>query len=214
VVRGSTFLSIFAATSQLSKDAPHDAYSIRLYDTYGDAQRAVNALEAAGFTSSEVGLVSRYRDDETLAETTSGTATGAAAGAVIGGGTGLLAALGVIAIPGIGPLVAAGVLATTLVGAAGGGAVGGLLGSLTDYGVSEEDAHLYSEAVRRGSSLVTVRTEDSRAAKAEAILDANPINTRERREAYTSAGWSQYDPASKGYTAEEIRKERERYLRR
>jgi uncharacterized membrane protein len=187
----------------------------RLYDSYGDAQRAVNALETAGFTSSEVGLVSRYRDDETLAETSSGAASGAAAGAVVGGGTGLLAALGVIAIPGIGPLVAAGVLATTLVGAAGGGAVGGLLGSLTDYGVSEEDAHLYSEAVRRGSSLVTVRTDDARAAKAEAILDANrPINTRERREAYTSAGWSKYDPTSKGYTADEIRKERERYLRR
>jgi hypothetical protein len=187
----------------------------RLYDTYGDAQRAVNALEAAGFTSSEIGLVSRYRDDETLAETSSGAASGAAAGAVLGGGTGLLAALGVIAIPGIGPLVAAGVLATTLVGAAGGGAVGGLLGSLTDYGVNEEDAHLYSEAVRRGGSLVTVRADDDRAVKAEAILDANrPVNTRERREAYIATGWSKYDPASKGYTAEEIRQERERYLRR
>ena len=187
----------------------------RLYDTYGEAQRAVSALESAGFTSSEISLVSRYRDDETLAETSSGAASGAAAGAVVGGGTGLLAALGVIAIPGIGPLVAAGALATTLVGAAGGGAVGGLLGSLTDYGVSEDDAHLYSEAVRRGGSLVTVRADDARAAKAEAILDANmPVNTRERREAYTSAGWSKYDPASRGYTADEIRKERERYLRR
>ena len=57
----------------------------RLYDTYGDAQRAVNALEAAGFTTSEIGMVSRYRDDETLADTTSGAATGAAAGAVVGG---------------------------------------------------------------------------------------------------------------------------------
>jgi hypothetical protein len=187
----------------------------RLYDSHGDAQRAVSALEAAGFTSSEVGLVSRYRDDETLAETSSGAASGAAAGAVVGGSTGLLAALGVIAIPGIGPLVAAGVLATTLVGAAGGGVVGGLLGSLTDYGVSEEDAHLYSEAVRRGSSLVTVRTDDDRAAKAEAILDANrPVNTRERRDAYIETGWSKYDPASKGFTAEEIRQERQRYLRR
>lgn len=187
----------------------------RLYDTYGDAQRAVSALELAGFTSSEISLVSRYRDEDTLAETASGTAAGAAAGAVIGGGTGLLAALGVIAIPGIGPLVAAGVLATTLVGMAGGGAVGGLLGALTDYGVSEEDAHLYSEAVRRGSSLVTIRTDDARAADAEAILDANrPVNTRARRDAYIAGGWSKYDPSTKGYTADEIREERERYLRR
>jgi len=187
----------------------------RLYDTYGDAQRAVSGLEDAGFSTSEIGMVSRYRDDETLADTASGAATGATAGAVVGGGAGLLAALGVIAIPGIGPLVAAGVLATTLVGAAGGSVVGGLIGALTDYGVSEEDAHFYSEAVRRGSTLVTVRTDDVRAAKAEAILDANrPVNTRERREAYISAGWSKYDPSAKGFTAEEIRQERERFQRR
>ena len=90
-----------------------------------------------------------------------------------------------------------------------------MIGALTDYGVSEEDAHLYSEAVRRGSTLVTVRTDDARAAKAEAILDANrPVNTRERREAYTSAGWSKYDPSAKGFTAEEIRQERERFQQR
>ena len=186
----------------------------RLYDSYGQAQRAVEALEQAGFSSSEVSLISRYRDDNTLADDASGTATGATAGAVVGGGTGLLAALGVIAIPGIGPLVAAGVLATTLVGAAGGSVIGGLIGALTDYGVSEEDAHVYSEAVRRGSSLVTVRTDDDRAAKADAILNAHtPVDVAQRRQAYTKAGWSKYDPASKGYTADEIRKERERYLR-
>jgi hypothetical protein len=142
-------------------------------------------------------------------------ATHAMCASPAGGGAGLLAALGVIAIPGIGPLVAAGVLATTLVGAAGGGAVGGMLGALTDYGVSEEDAHLYSEAVRRGSTLVTVRADEGRVAKAESILDANrPVNTRERRDAYTASGWSKYDPASKPYTADEIRQERDRYRRR
>jgi hypothetical protein len=69
----------------------------------------------------------------------------------------LATALGVIAIPGIGPLVAAGVLATTLAGAVGGTLVGGLVGALADHGVSEEDAHVYSEGVRRGDTLVTVR---------------------------------------------------------
>jgi hypothetical protein len=160
-------------------------------------------------------LVSRYRDDETLADDASGTTTGAAAGALVGGGGGLLAALGLIAIPGIGPLVAAGVLATTLVGAAGGSVVGGLIGALTDYGVSEEDAHVYSEGVRRGSSLVTVRTNDPRAAQAETILDAQkPVDVRQRRDAYVAGGWSKYDPNAKGYTADEIRRERESYLRR
>ena len=186
----------------------------KLYDTYSQAQRAVEALEQAGFSSSEVSLISRYRDDNTLADEASGATTGATAGAVVGGGTGLLAALGVIAIPGIGPLVAAGVLATTLVGAAGGSVVGGLIGALTDYGVSEDDAHVYSEAVRRGSSLVTVRTDDDRLATADAILNAHtPVDVGQRRQAYMKSGWSKYDPASKGYTAEEIRKERERYLR-
>jgi hypothetical protein len=186
----------------------------KLYDSYSQAQRAVEALEQAGFSSSEVSLISRYRDDNTLADEASGATTGATAGAVVGGGAGLLAALGVIAIPGIGPLVAAGVLATTLVGAAGGSVVGGLIGALTDYGLSEDDAHVYSEAVRRGSSLVTVRTDDDRLATADAILNAHtPVDVGQRRQAYMKSGWSKYDPASKGYTAEEIRKERERYLR-
>ena len=188
----------------------------RLFDSYSQAQAAVEALEQAGFTSSEISLVSRYRDDNTLADDEgSGTATGATAGALVGGGGGLLAALGLIAIPGIGPLVAAGVLATTLVGAAGGSVVGGLIGALTNAGVSEEDAHVYSEGVRRGSSLVTVTTDDARASKAESILNSHkPVDVRQRREDYVAGGWSQYDPNAKGYTAEEIRQERETYLRR
>ena len=188
----------------------------RLFDSYSQARAAVEALEQADFTSSEISLVSRYRDDNTLADDeVSSTATGATAGAFVGGGGGLLAALGLIAIPGIGPLVAAGVLATTLVGAAGGSIVGGLIGALTNAGVSEEDAHVYSEGVRRGSSLVTVTTDDPRASKAESILNAHkPVDTRQRREDYVAGGWSQYDSNAKGYTADEIRKERETYLRR
>lgn len=89
----------------------------------------------------------------------SGAATGATVGGLAGAGTGLLAALGMIAIPGIGPLVAAGVLATTLAGAAAGTLTGGLIGALVDYGVSEDDAQVYSEAVRRGGSLVSVRAD-------------------------------------------------------
>ena len=185
-----------------------------LFDDYAQAQRAVEALEQAGFSSSEISLVSRYRSDGSLADDASGAATGATVGGLAGGGVGLLAALGVIAIPGIGPLVAAGVLATTLASAAAGTLAGGLIGALVDYGVSEDDAHVYSEAVRRGGSLVSVRADDARAAKAEQILDQQtPVDVASRRQYYTQAGWSKYDPRAPGYTAEEIRKEREIYGR-
>jgi hypothetical protein len=186
-----------------------------LYDDYVQAQRAVRDLEQAGFSSSEISLVTRYRDNGTLADDAddgSSTAAGAAVGALTGGGTGLLAALGVIAIPGIGPLVAAGVLATTLAGAAAGSAAGGIIGALIDYGVSEEDAHVYSEGVRRGSSLVSVRADDARATKAEQILrQQGPVDVAQRRQHYMKAGWSQYDPKAPSYTAEQIRKERTLY---
>ena len=186
-----------------------------LFDDYAQAQRAVSALEAAGFSSSEVSLVSRYRNDGTLADDATSTATGATVGGLAAGGTGLLAALGMIAIPGIGPLVAAGVLATTLTAAAAGTVVGGIIGALIDYGVDEEDAHVYSESVRRGGSLVSVRADDARAAQAEKILNAqSPVDIGARRDYYTKAGWSKYDPAAPAYTADEIRKDREQYGRR
>ena len=119
-----------------------------------------------------------------------GAVAGASVGALAGAGTGLLTALGVIAIPGLGPLVAAGVLATTLAGTAAGAATGGLLGALMDYGVSEEDAHVYSEGVRRGGTLVTVRAPDDRVALAHDILNQHhPVDIPARRRSYNEEGW-------------------------
>jgi hypothetical protein len=185
-----------------------------LYDDHGKAQEAVRALEASGFTDSEVSLASRFRDNGELVDDASGAATGASVGAVAGAGTGLLTALGVIAIPGVGPLVAAGVLATTLAGAATGAAAGGILGALTDYGVSEEDAHVYSEGIRRGGTLVTVQAADNRAQLARDILNRyDPVDIPARREAYKEGGWTRYDPNAPGYTRDEVRAERDRYRR-
>ncbi len=185
-----------------------------LYDDYGKAQEAVRALEASGFTDSEVSLASRFRDNGELVDDASGAATGASIGAVAGAGTGLLTALGVIAIPGVGPLVAAGVLATTLAGAATGAAAGGILGALTNYGVSEEDAHVYSEGIRRGGTLVTVQAADNRAQMARDILNRyDPVDIPVRREAYKEGGWTRYDPNAPGYTRDEVRAERDRYRR-
>ena len=89
---------------------------------------------------------------------------GAGIGAAVGGIGGLLAGLGLIAIPGIGPVVAAGWLAATAAGAAGGAlvgaAAGGLVGALTQAGVPENDAHVYAEGIRRGGTLVTAKVDE------------------------------------------------------
>ena len=185
-----------------------------LYDDYGKAQDAVRALESLGFTNDEVSLASRVRDNGEVVDDASGAATGASVGAVAGAGTGLLTAMGVMAIPGLGPLVAAGVLATTLAGAATGAAAGGILGALTDYGVSEEDAHVSSEGIRRGGTLVTVRAADDRAQMAREVLNRyDPVDIPARRNAYREGGWTRYDPNAPGFTRDEIRAERDRYRR-
>ena len=121
---------------------------------------------------------------------------GAGVGAALGGTAGLLAGLGIIAIPGLGPVVAAGALAATAVGAAAGAATGGVVGALVSAGVPEQEAHVYCEAVRRGGTMVTVRVADDQVALAERIMDGHgPISAAERRTTYTGEGWKRFDPA-------------------
>jgi hypothetical protein len=165
-----------------------------LYDDHAQATRAVAELESADFSSNEVSLVARAADGTLTNETGnhSGAITGAEIGGVAGAGAGILAALGVMAIPGIGPVVAAGMLATTLVTTTGGIVAGGLIGALTDYGVDSDDADVYAEGIRRGSSLVTVRTSDDRWQEADSILRRHaPVNTSDRRDEYVESGWRQ-----------------------
>lgn len=151
------------------------------YDTYDHAVRVVNALEAAGVPHDDVSLMSGDKDrtvatgvaGDTTADTAAatGTGTGATIGTVLGGGAGLLAGLGSLAIPGVGPVVAAGWLIATLTGAGVGAAAGGLLGSLTGAGVDEADAKGYADHVGRGGTLVTVRASDDMAMQVEHILE-------------------------------------------
>lgn len=132
--------------------------------------------------------------DDTNAET--GAKRGATAGTVLGGAAGLLAGIGALAIPGIGPVVAAGWLVATLTGAGVGAAAGGLVGSLTGAGVSHEEANVYSEGVKRGGTLVTVRVEDAEAARIEALMaERNPVDWQQRRATYGS-DWSRFDDGS------------------
>ena len=191
-----------------------------LFDTYSAAEAAVSSLEAAGIPSSEISLVSnnsdgRYKDDSDAAE---GAGTGAGIGAAVGGAGGLLTGLGLLAIPGVGPVVAAGWLAATAAGAVAGavvgGATGGLIGALTESGVSEADAHVYAEGVRRGGTLVTARVDESRQADAEAILKgSNWVDPALRRRNYEEGGWKGFDPSLDPYSADQVAEERRRYSR-
>ncbi len=116
------------------------------------------------------------RDHDGRDDRAEGAAAGAGIGATIGGVAGLLAGLGLLAIPGIGPVVAAGWLASTAAVAAAGGTAGGLIGALTQSGVNEGEANAYAEGVRRGGTLVTARVPDTDRARYEAILDRSAVN--------------------------------------
>jgi uncharacterized membrane protein len=183
----------------------------RVYDTYGQASHVVTELEAAGVPRSEISVVankhvSAAHDD---VREVSGAKTGAGLGAAVGGAGGLLAGLGLMAIPGIGPVVALGWFASTALGAAAGAATGGIIGALTDIGVPKEHAEVYSEAIRRGGTLVTVRADDAMAARAEAILSRHaPIDPSARMADYRRQGWKGYDPKAPAYDLS--REERER----
>ena len=182
----------------------------RVYDTYSQAEQAVRALEASGVQSADISLVANkvVSDKYDNVKEASGTATGATVGAAVGGGVGLLTGLGLMAIPGVGPVVAAGWLATTALGALAGSATGGLIGALAEAGVPERDAHVYSEAVRRGGTLLTVRTTLNEATINGALDRYAPIDATKRRTEYEQMGWTKYDPDAPQYQFDKTEIER------
>ena len=138
----------------------------RTYENFEDARNVVARLEREGVATTRISLIGRQQTGD------DGPAEGGAVGGVIGGAAGLLAGLGVIALPGIGPVVAAGWLASTLVGAGAGTLVGGALGALTEAGFSREDAARHAETLRRGGNFVSVQAEAAIAPRVRAIMDA------------------------------------------
>ena len=197
-----------------------------LYDSYDDAVQTVQALEAAGVPHADISLVANNADNRYVTTDTTGvddagaegkgTGTGATLGTVLGGGAGLLAGIGALAIPGIGPIVAAGWLIATLTGAGIGAAGGGLLGSLVGAGVPEEHAHTYAEGVRRGGTLLTVRADESEAARIEAVLDHRApaaVDVTTRRADYQQSGWTGFSDTAPVLSPTEIQAERSRRVR-
>jgi hypothetical protein len=197
---------------------------VGLFDTFAEGQTVVRSLVDAGVSREDISLVANdsrgeyasYANASSSAEnavavgdTASPAAESAGAGAVggtvIGGALGLLVGLGALTIPGIGPVIAAGSLATVLgstaLGAGIGAAAGGLVGGLVGVGVPEDEANVYAEGVRRGGTLVTVRAEDTLAPKVYSIMQqAGAVDISERGSSYRSNGWDRFDANSAPYT--------------
>lgn len=134
---------------------------VGVFDGPNHAEQALNGLKNAGFTPEQVSVVAkesaetRQMVDNTGMGDGEAAGSGAVAGTVIGGIAGWLLGISALAIPGIGPIVGAGIIGTTLAGAGIGAATGGLIGALTAEGVDEADAKGYEDNVRQGSILLT-----------------------------------------------------------
>lgn len=150
-----------------------------IYTSEAIADTAVNQLLAAGFSNEDVSVlmsdVKGARDfaAEKNTKAPEGTATGVGVGGALGGALGLLAGIGALAIPGVGPLIAAGPIMAALAGLGVGGAVGGLVGALVGMGIPEYEAKRYEGRLKEGGILVSVHCETSEeVTKAKDLLKA------------------------------------------
>lgn len=188
----------------------------KVFESHWRARKALAELEAAGIPSSKISMLANksVSDRSIDAGDALAAATGAGVGAAVGGGTGLLAGLGVVAIPGLGPVAAVGWLASTVLGALTGGAAGGIVGALVDSGTSETHAHVLSEAVRRGGTLISVRTDEARVAEVSSILDRyDPVDADRLNQDYRKTGWGVFDPDAGPYEISKDELERRLGLR-
>jgi hypothetical protein len=148
-----------------------------IYSTTAEAELAVDSLVTEGFFHSDVSVLmsdnqgSRDFAHEKNTKAPEGATTGAATGGAIGGTLGLLAGIGALAIPGVGPLIAAGPLMGALAGLGVGGAVGGIVGALVGLGIPEYEAKRYEGRIKEGGVLLSVHCDTSEQIdRAKAIL--------------------------------------------
>lgn len=162
------------------------------------AARIANQLKAAGFSENDISVLfpdregSRDFAHEQHTKAPEGAAAGAGAGGLLGGGLGWLIGIGSLAIPGVGPFIAAGPIMAALAGVAVGAAAGGLTGALVGLGIPEYEAKRYEGKIRAGNILISVHTEDG-----EEVDRAKEIFKREGAEdiSYTGESSVPSDPA-------------------
>src|SRR3984893_9377174 len=138
-----------------------------IYKSADQAERAVDSLISAGFPNANISVLlpdtrsTKEFAHEKATKAPEGTVTGATAGGVIGGSLGVLAGIGALAIPGVGPLIAAGPIMAGLAGLGVGGAVGGLVGALVGMGIPEYEAKRFEGRVKDGGTLLSVHCDTS-----------------------------------------------------
>jgi Protein of unknown function (DUF3341) len=149
-----------------------------IYATRNQVENAVSEMKAAGFRNTDISVLfpenvgTKEFAHEKDTKAPEGTATGVVAGGVIGGTLGWLAGIGSLAIPGMGPLIAAGPIIGALSGIGAGGVVGGIAGALIGMGIPEYEAKRYEGRIKRGNILLSVHTDNSDwAKKAKTILE-------------------------------------------
>jgi hypothetical protein len=149
-----------------------------IYRDQMNVENAVDALRAEGFRNTDISVLFPENEGtkdfahEKHTKAPEGATTGATSGAVIGGGLGWLAGIGALAIPGLGPFIAAGPIMAALAGAGAGGVVGGLTGALVGMGIPEYEAKRYEGRVKEGGILLSVHSDNSEwTKKAKQILE-------------------------------------------
>ncbi len=160
-----------------------------IYRSQAAAEQAVDTLTQAGFSSNDISVLlpdnhsSKEFAHEKNTKTPEGTTTGVTAGGAVGGTLGLLAGIGALAIPGLGPFIAAGPIMGALAGLGVGGAVGGLIGALVGMGIPEYEAKRYEGRIKEGGVLLSVHCESS-----EEVSRAKDILKQTGAEDIASAG--------------------------
>jgi hypothetical protein len=144
----------------------HDAAAFGIFANIADAEAAIDGLTMAGFSHRSLSVLLSEKDEAKMPATehatkaSEGATAGAGVGGVVGGALGLLAGIGALALPGVGPFIAAGPIMASLAGLGVGGAVGGFVGTLVGMGIPELEAKLYDARVKDGGVLLAVHCKN------------------------------------------------------
>src|SRR5579863_1575421 len=147
--------------------ACHDAAAFGIFANISNAEAAIDGLTMAGFSNQALSVLLSDQDEvkelatEDTTPASEGATAGAGVGGVVGGALGLLAGIGALALPGVGPFIAAGPMMASLAGLGVGGAVGGFVGALVGMGIPEFEAKLYDLRVKDGGVLLAVHCESA-----------------------------------------------------